>query len=74
MSNIESENSQNVGLEDYNNISDIIFPYSGCPIDIVPRGIRIFSIKEPSMDMNSIHLARRPMLLLGLGTKKFRKN
>ena len=25
MSNIESDNSQNVGLEDYNNISDEIF-------------------------------------------------
>ena len=27
VSNIESDNSQNVGLEDYNNISDGIFPY-----------------------------------------------
>jgi len=26
VSNIESNNSQNVGLEDYNNISDGIFP------------------------------------------------
>ena len=26
MSNIESDNSQNVGLEDYNNIFDGIFP------------------------------------------------
>ena len=26
-SNIESDNSQNGGLEDYNNISDGIFPY-----------------------------------------------
>ena len=27
MSNIESNNSKNGGLEDYNNISDGIFPY-----------------------------------------------
>ena len=27
VSNIESDNSQNVGLEDYNNISDRIFPH-----------------------------------------------
>ena len=27
VSNIESDKSQNVGLEDYNNISDRIFPY-----------------------------------------------
>ena len=27
VSNIESDTSQNVGLEDYNNISDKIFPY-----------------------------------------------
>ena len=27
VSNIESDNSQNVGLEDYNNISDGIFPH-----------------------------------------------
>ena len=27
VSNIESDNSQNVGLEDYNNISDEIFPH-----------------------------------------------
>ena len=26
VSNIDSDNSQNVGLEDYNNISDGIFP------------------------------------------------
>ena len=26
-SNIESDNSQNFGLEDYNNISDEIFPH-----------------------------------------------
>jgi hypothetical protein len=31
VSNIESENSQNVGLEYYNNISDRIFPYFTTP-------------------------------------------
>ena len=31
VSNIESHNSQNVGLEDYNNISDRIFPYFTTP-------------------------------------------
>ena len=31
VSNIESDNSQNVGLEDYNNISDRIFPYFTTP-------------------------------------------
>ena len=31
VSNIESDNSQNVGLEDYNNISDEIFPYFTTP-------------------------------------------
>ena len=31
VSNIESDNSQNVGLEDYNNISDGIFPYFTTP-------------------------------------------
>ena len=31
MSNIESDNSQNVGLEDYNNIFDRIFPYLTTP-------------------------------------------
>ena len=31
MSNIESNNSQNVGSEDYNNISDRIFPYLTTP-------------------------------------------
>ena len=30
-SNIESDNSQNVGLEDYNNISDGIFPHFTTP-------------------------------------------
>ena len=31
VSNIESDNFQNVGLEDYNNISDRIFPYFTTP-------------------------------------------
>ena len=31
VSNIESDNSQNVGLEDYNNISDGIFPHFTTP-------------------------------------------
>ena len=31
VSNIDSDNSQNVGLEDYNNISDRIFPYFTTP-------------------------------------------
>ena len=31
VSNIESDNSQNIGLEDYNNISDGIFPYFTTP-------------------------------------------
>ena len=31
VSNIESDNSQNVGLEDYNNISVGIFPYFTTP-------------------------------------------
>ena len=31
VSNIEYDNSQNVGLEDYNNISDGIFPYFTTP-------------------------------------------
>ena len=31
VSNIESNNSQNVGLEDYNNISEGIFPYFTTP-------------------------------------------
>ena len=31
VSDIESDNSQNVGLEDYNNISDRIFPYFTTP-------------------------------------------
>ena len=31
MSNIESNNSQNGGLEDYNNISDGIFPHFTTP-------------------------------------------
>jgi hypothetical protein len=31
VSNKESNNSQNVGLEDYNNISDEIFPYFTTP-------------------------------------------
>jgi hypothetical protein len=31
VSNIESDNSQNVGLDDYNNISDRIFPYFTTP-------------------------------------------
>ena len=30
-SNIESDNSQNFGLEDYNNISDEIFPHFNTP-------------------------------------------
>ena len=30
-SNIESDSSQNVGLEDYNNISDGIFPHFTTP-------------------------------------------
>ena len=32
MFNIESNNSQNGGLEDYNNISDGIFPHFTTPI------------------------------------------
>ena len=43
VSNIESDNSQNFGLEDYNNISDGIFPHfttlsikiTSCPIHVV---------------------------------------
>ena len=31
VSNIESDKSQNVGLEDYNNISDGIFPHFTTP-------------------------------------------
>ena len=31
VSNIESDDSQNVGLEDYNNISDGIFPHFTTP-------------------------------------------
>ena len=31
VSNIESDNSQNVGMEDYNNISDRIFPHFTTP-------------------------------------------
>ena len=31
VSNIESDNPQNVGLEDYNNISEGIFPYFTTP-------------------------------------------
>ena len=31
VSNIDSDNSQNVGLEDYNNISDGIFPHFTTP-------------------------------------------
>ena len=31
VSNIESDNSQKVGLEDYNNISDGIFPHFTTP-------------------------------------------
>ena len=31
VSNIESDNSQNVGLEDYSNISDGIFPHFTTP-------------------------------------------
>jgi hypothetical protein len=31
VSNIESDSSQNVGLEDYNNISDGIFPHFTTP-------------------------------------------
>ena len=31
VSNIESDNSQNVGLEDYNNISGGIFPHFTTP-------------------------------------------
>ena len=31
VSNIESDNSQNVGLEDYNNTSDGIFPHFTTP-------------------------------------------
>ena len=31
VSNIESDNSQNIGLEDYNNISVGIFPYFPTP-------------------------------------------
>ena len=31
VSNIESNNSQNIGLEDYNNISDGIFPHLTTP-------------------------------------------
>ena len=38
VSNIESDNSQNVGLEDYNNISDIIFPYFTTPSIAITLG------------------------------------
>ena len=47
---------------------------TGCPIDIVPCGIRIFDIKGRSKNMNSINLPRRPMLFLDRGRKFFRKN
>ena len=46
---------------------------TGCPSDIVPPGIRIFDMKGSSKNMNSIHLAQRPMLFLGLRAKKFEK-
>ena len=38
VSNIESDNSQNVGLEDYDNISDGIFPYFTTPSIKKPQG------------------------------------
>ena len=40
MSNIESDNYQNVGLEDYNNISDGIFQYFNTPSIKITRGYR----------------------------------
>ena len=51
-----------------------LYKYTGCPSDIVPSGIRIFDMKGLSKNMNSIHLAWRPMLFLGLRAKNFRKN
>ena len=42
MSNIESDNSQNVGLEDYNNISDGIFPYFITPSKKIRLGLKEF--------------------------------
>ena len=38
VSNIESDNYQNVGLEDYNNISDGIFQYFNTPSIKITRG------------------------------------
>ena len=46
VSNIESNNSQNGGLEDYNNISDRIFPYFTTPFykdNLRVEGIEILS-------------------------------
>ena len=37
VSNIESDKSQNVGLEDYNNISDRIFPHFTTPSTLVTQ-------------------------------------
>ena len=38
------------------------YPCTGCPINIVPPGIRFFDMKGPSKNMNSMHLAQRPFL------------
>jgi hypothetical protein len=48
--------------------------YTGCPIDIVQSGIRIFDIKGPSKNINSSHLARSPWSFLGLGANFFQKD
>ena len=42
MSNIDSDNSQNVGLEDYNNISVGIFPHFTTPSIKISLGLREF--------------------------------
>ena len=44
VSNIESYNSENVGLEDYNNISEGIFPYFTTPSIKLPQGRRNWKI------------------------------
>jgi hypothetical protein len=43
--------------------------YTGCLTNIVTPGIRIFDIKGPSKNFNSIHLAWRPWFFLGLRAK-----
>ena len=47
--------------------------YTGCLTNIVTPGIRIFDIKGPSKNFNSIHLARSPWSFLGLRAKILQK-